>query len=95
MESLAIVEIAGPEDVIWPRVIGLTRSALPSTFHTSTTAYFDQLYPFHRRMAKGMAVNPTRISPTAVEVSQKLDLGFLGSFPRGSYFAYPVRLYIF
>ncbi len=61
--KFSIVEIVGPEDVIWPRVIALTRSAIPSALQT-TTAYFDQLYPLHRKRAKGIAVTPMRISPT-------------------------------
>jgi hypothetical protein len=37
--------------VMTPRVSALARSAIPSTLQT-TTAYFDQLYPLHRKMAK-------------------------------------------
>ncbi len=67
--KFSIVEIVGPEDVIWPRVIALTRSAIPSTLHT-TTAYFDQLYPFHSKIAKGIAVTPMRISPTPAGIAK-------------------------
>jgi hypothetical protein len=45
-----------------PRVTALTRSAIPRTLHT-TKEYFDQLYPFHKKIANGIAVNPMRRSP--------------------------------
>src|SRR5919108_1421337 len=67
--NVVVVGFVKPALVIVPRVIALTRSAIPSTLHT-TTAYFDQLYPFHRKMAKGIAVTPMRISPTPAGIAK-------------------------
>src|SRR5215204_5747332 len=82
--NVAIVEALKSGLVMTPRVTALTKSAIPSTLHT-TTAYFDQLYPFHRKRAKGIADTPMRISPLQ-QVSQKLDLGVLESCPIGKLF---------
>ncbi len=67
--NVSIVEVPKPGAVIKPRVTALTRSAIPSTLQT-TTAYFDQLYPFHKKMAKGIAVTPIRISPTPAGIAK-------------------------
>jgi hypothetical protein len=67
--NVAIVEVLKSGLVMRPRVTALTRSAVPSTLHT-TTAYFDQLYPLHRKMAKGIAVTPMRISPTPAGIEK-------------------------
>ncbi len=66
-----VVTIGDPKSelVMRPSVIALTRSAMPSTLHT-TTAYFDQLYPFHRKKAKGIAVTPMRISPMPAGIAK-------------------------
>jgi hypothetical protein len=52
-----------PGEVIKPRLTAMTKSAIPRTFQT-TRAYLDQLNPFLRKYAKGMAVTPIKISPT-------------------------------
>ena len=49
--NVVIVELLKSGLVMTPRVTSLTTSAIPSTLHI-TTAYFDQLYPRHRKMAK-------------------------------------------
>jgi hypothetical protein len=68
--NVAIVEVLKSELVmIRPRLTALIRSAIPSTLHT-TTAYFDQLYPLQRKMAKGIAVTPMRISPTHAGIAK-------------------------
>src|SRR5215213_5971063 len=68
--NVAIVEILKSELVMMrPRLTALIRSAIPSTLHT-TTAYFDQLYPFHRKRAKGIADTPMRISPTPAGIAK-------------------------
>ena len=51
------------EEVIVPRLTAIIRSAIPRTLQT-TRAYLDHLYSFLRKYAKGIAVTPTRISPT-------------------------------
>src|SRR5919106_5493173 len=51
------------EAVIVPRLTAITKSAIPRTLQTMR-AYLDQLYPFFRKYAKGIAVTPTRISTT-------------------------------
>src|SRR5215203_3407462 len=61
--NVSIVEAPKPGLVIKPRLTALTKSAIPKIVHT-TTAYFDQLYPFHKKIANGIAVNPMRRSPT-------------------------------
>jgi hypothetical protein len=67
--NVAIVEVLKSLLVMTPRVTALTRSAIPRTLHT-TTAYFDQLYPFHRKRAKGIAVTPMRISPIPAGIAK-------------------------
>src|SRR5919112_2353594 len=66
-----VVTIGDPKSelVMRPSDIALTRSAMPSTLQT-TMAYFDQLYPFHRKMAKGIAVTPMRISPMPAGIAK-------------------------
>ena len=61
--KVVIVDMPKLGDVINPRLTAMTRSAIPNTFQT-TRAYFDQLYPLQRKMAKGIAVTPTKMSPT-------------------------------
>src|ERR671919_2994189 len=61
--NVFIVDMPNSEAVIVPRLTAMTKSAIPSTVQT-TRAYLDQLYPFFRKYAKGIAVAPTRISPT-------------------------------
>jgi hypothetical protein len=63
------VEVLKSGLIMAPRVIALTRSAIPSTLH-ATIAYFDQLYPLHRKMARGIAVTPIRISPTPAGIAK-------------------------
>jgi len=41
----------------------MTRSAIPRTLQTMR-AYLDQLNPFLRKYAKGIAVTPIKMSPT-------------------------------
>src|SRR5215218_8928213 len=82
--NVAIVEALKSGLVMMPRVTALTRSAIPSTLHT-TTAYFDQLYPFHRKRAKGIADTPMRISPTPAGIA-KAGSKSLESFPKGKLF---------
>src|ERR671912_2451613 len=67
--NVAIVELLKSGLVMRPRLTALIRSAIPSTLHT-TTAYFDQLYPFHKKIAKGIAVTPMRISPTPAGIAK-------------------------
>src|SRR5215218_3595284 len=67
--NVAIVEVLKSGLVMTPRVTALTRSAIPSTLHT-TRAYFDRLYPFHRKIAKGIADTPMRISPTPAGIAK-------------------------
>jgi hypothetical protein len=61
--NVVIVEPGNSGAVIKPRLIALTRSAIPKTLQT-TRAYLDQLNPFLRKYAKGIAVTPIKISPT-------------------------------
>lgn len=60
--NVVIVEpISGA--VINPRLTALTRSTIPKTLQT-TRAYLDQLRPFIRKYANGIAVTPIKMSPT-------------------------------
>ena len=61
--KVVIVDTPKSGEVINPRLTAITKSAIPNTFQT-TRAYFDQVYPFQRKMANGMAVTPTKMSPT-------------------------------
>jgi hypothetical protein len=54
--------VPNSEAVIKPRLTALTKSAIPRTLQT-TRAYLDQLNPFLRKYAKGIAVTPIKISP--------------------------------
>jgi hypothetical protein len=67
--NVAIVEVLKSGLVITPRVTALTRSAIPRTLHT-TKEYFYQLYPFHKKIANGIAVTPMRISPTPAGIAK-------------------------
>jgi hypothetical protein len=50
--NVAKVEVLKSGLIMAPRVIALTRSAIPNTLHT-TTAYFDQLYPSIEKWQEG------------------------------------------
>ena len=61
--NVVIVDLPNSGEVIKPRLIALTKSAIPRILQT-TRAYLDQLNPFLRKYAKGIAVTPIKISPT-------------------------------
>ena len=61
--NVVIVDIPNSREVIKPRLIAMTKSAISRTFQTTRT-YLDQLNPFFRKYAKGIAVSPIKISRT-------------------------------
>jgi hypothetical protein len=65
--NVVIVDPGNSEEVIKPRLIALTRSAIPRTLQT-TRAYLDQLKLFLKKYAKGIAVTPIKISPTPADM---------------------------
>jgi hypothetical protein len=61
--NVVIVDMPNLGEVINPKLTVIIKSAIPRTFQT-TRAYLDQPNPLLRKYANGIAVAPTKMSPT-------------------------------